>query len=93
MTQGSSCRRSTSLAVFTNVLNAAVSSGLGFFLSRPIVHGPTSAGSASPALIISTAQPSSSLFLMTRAVQPLSRHSVGSCSGSVSARLEVFMGR
>jgi hypothetical protein len=33
-------------------------------------------------LIISTAQPSSSLFLITRAVQPLSRHRRGSWMGS-----------
>src|SRR5438045_6685836 len=38
-----------------------------------MVHGPTRAGSGSPSLIIATAQPSSSSFLITRAVQPLSR--------------------
>ena len=73
----------TSLAVFTRVLKAAWSSGLGFFLSRPMVHGPTSAGSASPSCSISTAQPSSSSFLITRAVQPSScqRRSLRSAAG------------
>lgn len=52
---------------------------LGIFLSRPIVHGPTSAGSGSPSLVISTAQPSSSSFLITRADQPSSRQCRGSC--------------
>ena len=73
-----SWRRSTSLAVLTNVLNAFTSSGLGFFLSRPIVQGPTSAGSSWPCSVIATAQPSSSSFLMTRAVQRSSCHRRGS---------------
>src|SRR5471032_117141 len=46
-----SWRRSTSDAVLTSVLKALTSSGFGFFLSRPMVHGPTRAGSGSPALI------------------------------------------
>ena len=65
-----SLRRKNSLAVLTSVLNAVPSMGLGFFLSRPMVHGPTSVGSASPSLTMATAQPSSSSFLMTWAVHP-----------------------
>lgn len=89
-----SCRRSTSEAVLTRVLKAAASRGLGFFLSRPIVHGPTRAGSDSPSFSIATAQPSSSSFLITRAVQPSSRHrrsSVMRAAGSVSKASSAFM--
>jgi hypothetical protein len=89
-----SWRRTNSAAVLTKVLNAAVSSGFGFFLSRPMVQGPTSAGSAWPSGVIETAQPSSSSFLITRAVQPLSCHRrasrMASCSSAVSG---VFIGR
>ena len=63
-----SLRRTNSLAVLTSVMKAVPSSGLGFFLSRPMVQGPTSAGSLSPSLNMATAQPSSSSFLMTWAV-------------------------
>ena len=41
---------------------------------RPIVHGPTRAGSLSPSRVISTTQPSSSSFWMTRAVPPSPFH-------------------
>jgi len=50
---------------------------LGFTLSRPIVHGLTSAGSASPTRVIDTAQPSSFSFLITRAIHPAFFHSRG----------------
>ena len=80
------------------VLKALMSKGLGFFLSRPIVQGPIKAGSACPSGVISTAQPSSSSFLMTRAVQPFCDHSRGSwmtasSSGVPSGKLfGVFIG-
>mmetsp|Transcript_13044 Transcript_13044/g.52028 ORF Transcript_13044/g.52028 Transcript_13044/m.52028 type:complete len:293 (-) Transcript_13044:1816-2694(-) len=83
----------TSEAVLTRVLNAAVSSGLGFFLSRPMVQGPTRAGSLSPALNIATAQPSSSSFLMIWAVQPWSRQSRGSCKGASSRSVVMGSGQ
>jgi len=73
-----SWRRITSEAVFTKVWKADTSSGLGFFLSRPMVQGPTSAGSASPFKVMATAQPSSSSFLMTCAVQRPSLQQRGS---------------
>src|SRR6185369_7198142 len=71
-------RRRTSEAVLTRVWKADASSGFGLFLSRPMVHGPTSAGSDSPSLVMATAHPSSSSFLMTRAVHPLLHHNRGS---------------
>ena len=47
-------------------------------LVGPMVQGPTSAGSASPTLVMATAQPSSSSFLITHAVHSPSRHRRGS---------------
>jgi hypothetical protein len=86
-----SARRITSEAVLTRVLKAKASSGLGFFLSRPMVHGPTSAGSDSPSRYMATAQPSSSSFLITCAVQPLSRHRRASLMASGSPSMSVLM--
>src|SRR5450830_55371 len=80
-----SLRRRNSEAVLTSVLKAGLSIGFGFFLSRPMVHGPIRVGSRSPSRVISTAQPSSSSFLMMRAVQPSSRHRRGSWMTSAAS--------
>ena len=80
-----SCRRTNSWAVFTRVKKADMSKGLGFFLSRPMVHGPTKAGSLWPALNMATAQPSSSSFLITRAVHSSFCHRRASCAHVLSS--------